>query len=127
MGLLSTYRVLDLTDEKGMFATRLLADMGAEVIRIEKPGENHPEISKGGADTVCRHSPAGNRCLDRLTGGGPLRDEVQARLPVHPHRGTDCRCHCHLPVLLRTGHLRHVAAGLASQYHTVSTPTQYGC
>ena len=43
MGLLSTYRVLDLTDEKGMFATRLLADMGAEVIRIEKPGINPHE------------------------------------------------------------------------------------
>jgi benzylsuccinate CoA-transferase BbsE subunit len=36
--ILSGYRILDLTDEKGMFCTRLLADMGAEVIRIEKPG-----------------------------------------------------------------------------------------
>jgi crotonobetainyl-CoA:carnitine CoA-transferase CaiB-like acyl-CoA transferase len=35
---LSGYRVLDLTDEKGMLCSRLLADMGAEVIRIEKPG-----------------------------------------------------------------------------------------
>lgn len=38
MGALSGYRILDLADEKGMFAARLLADMGAEVIRIEKPG-----------------------------------------------------------------------------------------
>ena len=37
-GALSDYRVLDLTDEKGMLCSRLLADMGAEVIRIEKPG-----------------------------------------------------------------------------------------
>jgi crotonobetainyl-CoA:carnitine CoA-transferase CaiB-like acyl-CoA transferase len=36
---LSGYRVLDLTDEKGMLCTRLLADMGAEVIRVEKAGE----------------------------------------------------------------------------------------
>jgi benzylsuccinate CoA-transferase BbsE subunit len=37
-GALSGYRVLDLTDEKGMFGSRLLADMGAEVIRVERPG-----------------------------------------------------------------------------------------
>jgi len=37
-GALSGYRALDLTDEKGMLCSRLLADMGAEVIRIEKPG-----------------------------------------------------------------------------------------
>jgi len=35
---LSGYRVLDLTDEKGMLCSRYLADMGAEVIRIEKSG-----------------------------------------------------------------------------------------
>ena len=36
--VLSGYRVLDLTDEKGMFCSRLLADMGAEVVRVEKAG-----------------------------------------------------------------------------------------
>ncbi len=39
-GTLSGYRLLDLTDEKGTLCTRLLADMGAEVIRLEKPGGN---------------------------------------------------------------------------------------
>jgi benzylsuccinate CoA-transferase BbsE subunit len=38
MGLLSPYRVIDLADTKGMFASKLLADMGATVIRIEPPG-----------------------------------------------------------------------------------------
>lgn len=37
-GALSGYRVLDLTDEKARLVSRFLADMGAEVIRIEKPG-----------------------------------------------------------------------------------------
>lgn len=37
-GLLSPYRVLDLTDEKGWLCGKLLGDMGADVIKIEPPG-----------------------------------------------------------------------------------------
>ncbi len=36
--VLSPYKVLDLTDEKGLFCGKLLADLGAEVIKVEKPG-----------------------------------------------------------------------------------------
>ena len=38
--MLEPYRVLDLTDEKGIFCGKVLADLGAEVIQVEKPGGN---------------------------------------------------------------------------------------
>lgn len=37
-GFLSPYRVLDLTDERGLLAGHLLAQLGAEVIQVEPPG-----------------------------------------------------------------------------------------
>ena len=37
-GMLEGIKVLDLADEPGLLCGKILADMGAEVIRIEKPG-----------------------------------------------------------------------------------------
>ena len=37
-GMLSPYRALDLTDEKGLLCGKILGDFGADVIKVEKPG-----------------------------------------------------------------------------------------
>jgi len=36
-GLLDSYRILDLTDERGLMCGKLLGDLGADVLKVEKP------------------------------------------------------------------------------------------
>ena len=38
--MLSPYRVLDLTDERGLLCGKILSDLGANVIQIEPPAGN---------------------------------------------------------------------------------------
>ena len=38
--LLAPYRVLDLTNAKGFLCGKILGDLGADVIKIERPGSD---------------------------------------------------------------------------------------
>jgi len=74
VGVLSGNRVLDVTDEKGTFCTRLLADMDADVIRIERPGRdqhlNNPDYCylNAGKRSISLdiEKPAGRELFRRL-------------------------------------------------------------
>ncbi|MBI4186172.1 MAG: CoA transferase [Chloroflexi bacterium] len=72
-GPLAGYRALDLTDEKGRLCSRILADMGAEVIRVEKPAPGPPEGNSSWEDlgkrsvTLNIETEAGQEIFNRLS------------------------------------------------------------
>jgi crotonobetainyl-CoA:carnitine CoA-transferase CaiB-like acyl-CoA transferase len=51
-GSLQPYRILDLTTHRGWFASRLLADLGATVIKVEPPGGDPGRMLGPFADDV---------------------------------------------------------------------------
>ena len=87
--LLAGLRVLDLADEKACFCSKLLADMGAEVIKVERPGgdasrwigpfwENMPHPEKSLSFWYNNTSKLGiTLCLESKKGRG-----VKGLLPV---------------------------------------------
>ena len=69
MPILNKYQILDLADEKGLFCSRLLADMGAEVIRIQAPGIPVAKVPENaGKKSVALDilKPAGRDLFQRL-------------------------------------------------------------
>ncbi len=67
--MLFNCRVIDLTDEKGWFCAKLLADMGSEVIRVDAPGPALP----------CTYHHTGKHSLS-LALEKPLGSELFSRL-----------------------------------------------
>jgi crotonobetainyl-CoA:carnitine CoA-transferase CaiB-like acyl-CoA transferase len=88
--LLSPFRVLDLTDELGFLCGKILGDIGADVIKIERPGgdparrlgpffHNHPEPEKSlywfgfnnnkRGITLNLESQTGRELFSKLAGG----------------------------------------------------------
>ncbi len=69
----SGIRILDLTHDLGRYATRLFADLGAEVTRIEPPGglpdrARETEATPGGAETFAFHNASKHSRILDLTG-----------------------------------------------------------
>src|SRR5437868_598620 len=70
MDLLEGIRVLDFTQHQaGPYGTALLADFGAEVIKIERPGgdparTNHPDVNGVNAFFLANNRGKKSLCLD---------------------------------------------------------------
>ncbi len=75
VGPLSGYRVLDLTDERGLLAGRLLADLGADVVQVEPPGGSAARLAAPRSETTSYtwDTFAANKrgiAVDLITDGG---------------------------------------------------------
>ncbi|HRQ59185.1 MAG TPA: CoA transferase [Azoarcus taiwanensis] len=98
--MLSTYHVLDLSDRVGWLAGRLLADLGANVIKVEAPGASidGPDWQANNVNKrllrLDLDSAQGQSSFDRLITGVDILIES-----ARPH---DRRAHCLDPARLRS-------------------------
>jgi crotonobetainyl-CoA:carnitine CoA-transferase CaiB-like acyl-CoA transferase len=83
MGILDGIRILDFTQHQaGPYGTALLADFGADVVKIERPGgdpgrTNHPEVNGVNAFFLANNRGKRSLCLDLAK---PAALEVVRRL-----------------------------------------------
>ncbi|HUZ40382.1 MAG TPA: CoA transferase [Acidimicrobiales bacterium] len=80
VGLLSGIRVLDLSGYEGMYGARLLADLGADVVRVER-GDLDSDVAPGPFIVNSAGEPSSAFCafvnLNKRVVHVDLRDEVQ--------------------------------------------------
>lgn len=93
-GPLAGYRVLDLADEKGQLCGRLLAELGADVIKVEPPRDGDPSRQNGpffrgetGPDTslwwwTMNASKRAITCQLRLAAGRELLHRLVAQTDI---------------------------------------------
>lgn len=80
-GLLIDIRVIEMGQLlAGPFCGQLLADFGAEVIKIEQPGEGDPMREWG------REKPYGKSLWWPVVAGGGAEQKVADTQPAHPRR-----------------------------------------
>ena len=85
--MLSPYRVLDLSDERGELCGMMLGDLGADVIRVEPPGGSKARR----AGPLFEAAPVGERSLQFFAFNRNKRsiviDRDRSRRPRGPGEG----------------------------------------
>lgn len=82
--LLDGVRVVDLTDDYGAYASRVLAELGADVVRVELPGGGagvrRAPLSDDGASLHHAHRNAGKTIVERDPADAAAADDVDVLL-----------------------------------------------
>ena len=77
--MLRDFRVLDLTDERGFLAGKILGDLGANVVKVEAPGGSEHEKCvrcwhhREDVGMNQEHPELCKRCVSNVTGDGEIR------------------------------------------------------